>query len=96
MEVCDMCLFEYDEERHIKAERADAKEEGEKIGLEKGEKIGLEKGEKIGLEKGEKKGKLKMLIELVLEKTYTVEQAAQKANMKVEEFQKILDSQSKI
>ena len=88
MEVCDMCLFEYDEERHIKAERADAKEEGEKIGLEK--------GEKIGLEKGEKKGKLKLLIELVLDGTVSVEQAAKKANMKVEEFQKILDGQSKI
>ena len=38
-------------ERSYRSNIDDAKEEGEKIGIEKGEKIGIEKGEKIGRQK---------------------------------------------
>ena len=41
-----MSIYEYDEERHIRQEREDAWEEGERIGREEGERIGLEKGRK--------------------------------------------------
>ena len=34
-EVKDMCLFEYDEERHMRGEREIGRKEGEKIGIEK-------------------------------------------------------------
>ena len=44
-------------------------------------------------EEGRAEGRLRVLIELVLEKTYTVEQAAKKANLTVDDFQKILDAE---
>ena len=69
-EVKAMCLFEYDEEWHIKHERAEAKKEGR--------------------EEGRKEERMRLLIELVKEGTYTVEQASKKANMTEEEFKKIL------
>ena len=66
-EVKAMCLFEYDEEWHIKHERAEAKKEG----------------------------RMRLLIELVKEGTYTVEQASKKADMTEEEFKKILGEDTK-
>ena len=47
-EVKAMCLFEYDEERHMRQER----EEGIEIGMKKGMKKGMEKGMKKGREEG--------------------------------------------
>ena len=73
-EVKGMCLFEYDEERHMRGER----EEGRAEGLAQGR------------EEGRAQERIKMLIELVNEGTYTVEQASKKANMTVKEFKKIL------
>lgn len=59
-EVRDMILTEYDEQRHVANERAEAKEEGRregiKEGIEKGIKEGIEKGMEEGIEKGMKKG----------------------------------------
>jgi len=37
-------------------ELADAKQEGERLGIEKGERLGIEKGERLGIEKGERLG----------------------------------------
>ena len=41
-------------------------------------------------EEGREEERVRLLIELVKEGTYTVEQASKKANVSVEEFQKIL------
>jgi predicted transposase/invertase (TIGR01784 family) len=38
-------------EEQFRFEQAQAREQGEKIGMEKGEKVGMEKGEKIGIKK---------------------------------------------
>ena len=62
-----MCLFEYDEERHMRGER----------------------------EIGRKEERIRMLVELVEEGTYTMEQASKKANMTKEEFEKILSKTTK-
>ena len=43
-----MSIYEYDEERHIRQEREDAWEEGEKAGREEGERIGLERRRQEG------------------------------------------------
>ena len=66
-----MCLFEYDEERHMREEREEGREEGRA------------------------QERMRLLIELVKEGTYTVEQASKKANMTEEEFKKILSEDTK-
>ena len=51
-EVCEMILFEYDEEAHIASEREIAREEG----LEQGRSEGLEQGRSEGLAQGMRRG----------------------------------------
>ena len=67
-----MSIYEYDEERHIRQEREDAWEEGERIGLERGR----QEGERIGLEKGRKESRLE-LIRKKLEKGKSVPEIAE-------------------
>ena len=45
-----MCLFEYDQEKHLKDTYEDGFEDGEARGIEIGEKRGMEIGEKRGSE----------------------------------------------
>ena len=52
-----MSIYEYDEERHIRQEREEAREEGERAGREEGEQIGWEKGRLELIRKKLAKGK---------------------------------------
>ena len=47
-----MCLFEYDEELHMKSVKEEGIEEGIKQGIEEGIKQGIEKGIDEGLREG--------------------------------------------
>ena len=74
-EAIRVSIYEYDEERHIRQEREDAWEEGERIGLEKGRK----EGEKSGLEKGRQEGQLesrKRIVKNMLNQKKTEEEIA--------------------
>ena len=53
-EAKNVSIYEYDQEKHIRQEREEAWEAGEKAGWEAGEKAGREAGEKAGREAGEK------------------------------------------
>ncbi len=55
-EATDMLLTEYDEELHIKNEKAISYEDGMKVGWEGGMKEGWEGGMKEGWEGGKKEG----------------------------------------
>ena len=55
-EVCEMILFEYDEEAHIASEREIAREEGLERGRSEGLEQGLERGRSEGLERGRSEG----------------------------------------
>ena len=55
-EVKAMCLFEYDEERHMRQEREEGIEIGMKKGMEKGMKKGREEGIEIGVKRGREEG----------------------------------------
>ena len=52
-----MSIFEYDQEKHIRQEREEAWEEGERAGREEGEQIGREKGRLELIRKKLAKGK---------------------------------------
>ena len=54
-EVLRMCLFEYDQEKHLRMEREDAYEDGFEDGEVRGIEIGEAQGEKRGIEIGEKR-----------------------------------------
>ena len=56
-EAKNVSIYEYDQEKHIRQEREEAWEAGEKAGREAGEKAGWEAGEKAGWEAGEKAGR---------------------------------------
>ena len=53
-EAKNVSIYEYDQEKHIRQEREEAWEAGEKAGWEAGEKAGREAGEKAGREAGKK------------------------------------------
>mgnify|MGYP001625334545 CR=1 FL=1 len=59
-----MSIYEYDEERHIRQEREDAWEEGERIGLEKGR----QEGERSGLEKGRQESRRRIVKNMLNQK----------------------------
>ena len=77
-------IYKYDQEKHIRQEREEAWEAGEKAGREAGEKAGWEAGEKAGWEAGEKAGretgqmdKLQELIQKKLAKGKTIPEIAE-------------------
>ena len=71
-EAKNVSIYEYDQEKHIRQEREEAWEAGEKAGWEAGEKAGREAGweagEKVGREAGEKTGQINKLQELIQKK----------------------------
>ena len=73
-EVKQMVLSEYNEELTLQNRFEDGKEEGFKIGMQQ----------------GIERGKLALLKQLVVEEIISVEQAAEKAGMGVEDFEKLL------
>ena len=74
-----MFITEYDEEKA----RRDIYEDG----YEDGDKNGYERGDKNGVERGVKRGRIIELWDLVKENDITLERAASRMNMTVEEFQ---------
>ena len=89
-----MCLFEYNQEKHMKA----LKEEGIKEGVEKGREEGIREGVEKGVKKGRKEGKeeerIRLLIKWVNLGKFTIKEAADEAGISEIEFRKILDSKS--
>ena len=71
-EAKNVSIYEYDQEKHIRQEREEAWEAGEKAGWEAGEKAGWEAGreagEKTGREAGERAGQINKLQEQIRKK----------------------------
>ena len=63
-EAKNVSIYEYDQEKHIRQEREEAWEAGEKAGWE----AGREAGEKTGREAGERAGQINKLQELIRKK----------------------------
>ena len=61
-------------------------EEAMQKGIEKGRQEGIQKGIEQGIEQGLQQGRIYALIELVNDGVLTIEKAAEKASMSVEEF----------
>ncbi len=68
-----MCLFEYDQEKHLKDTYEEGVEEGEKIGEARGIEIGTARGEARGIEIGTAQGEKRMacLIQKLVEQNRT-------------------------
>ena len=58
--------------------------------LERGIQRGIEQGIKQGIEQGREQGRESALVELVNDGTITIEKAAEKAQMTVEEFKAVM------
>ena len=64
----------------------EAMQKGIEKGIQKGIEQGLERGRQEGIEQGLQQGRIHALIELVNDGVLTIEKAAEKASMSVEEF----------
>ena len=88
-EVKAMCLFEYDEERHMRQEREEGIEIGMKKGMEKGRKegieIGVKRGREEGREEGMEKGREKNMLEMVRDGFLPIEEAAKRLGITADE-----------
>ena len=71
-----MCLFEYDEERHMRGEREVGRKEGRKEGRREGEKIGIEKN----------------MLEMVKDGFLPEEEAAKRLGISIKELKEKLGS----
>ena len=69
-----MFLFEYDQEKHIRQEKDESREEGIKEGIKLGRAEGLELGE------------IQMLVKQIQKGRITMEEAAEDAGMTEENF----------
>jgi flagellar biosynthesis/type III secretory pathway protein FliH len=87
VEVKNMCLFEYNEKRHIEGERADAEAKGREEGIKEGIEKGIEKGIKKGREEGIKEGIEKNILELVREGLLEKKIASEKLGITVAELE---------
>ena len=94
-EVDDMCnlsqgVAEEAMQKGIEKGRQEGIEQGIEQGLEQGRQEGieqgLEQGRQEGIEQGLQQGRIHALIELVNDGVLTIEKAAEKASMSVEEF----------
>ena len=75
-----MCLFEYDEERHMRGEREVGRKEGRKEGRREGEKIGI------------KKGIEKTMLEMVRDGFLPEEEATKRLGISIKELKEKLGS----
>ena len=78
-EVDDMCNLS-------QGVAEEAMQKGIEKGIQKGIERGLERGRQEGIEQGLQQGRIHALIELVNDGVLTIEKAAEKASMSVEEF----------
>ena len=67
-------------------------EKGKQEGIEQGIEQGLEQGRQEGIEQGIQQGRTHALAELVNDGVLTIEKAAEKAGMSVEEFRNVMKS----
>ena len=65
-------------------------EEAMQKGIEKGLEQGRQEGIEKGIEQGLQQGRTHILIELVNDGVFTIEKAAEKASMSVEEFRNVM------
>lgn len=77
-EVLDMVLTEYNEEETMEMLREEARADGREEGIEE--------GREKGIEEGRKEGAMYILISLVKDGLLSIEQAAAKLNISVEQF----------
>ena len=98
-EVDDMCnlsqgIAEEAMQKGIEKGRQEGIEQGIEQGLEQGRQEGIERGIERGIEQGIEQGLLQgrihTLIELVNDGVLTIEKAAGKAGMSVEEFRDVM------
>ena len=86
-EVREMCnLSEGVLERGIQRGIEQGIEQGVKQGIQQGIEQGIEKG----IQRGKEQGRESALVELVNDRTITLEKAAEKAQMTVEEFKEVM------
>ena len=82
-EVKAMCLFEYDEERHMRQER------------EEGIEIGMKKGMEKGMKKGREEGREESMLEMVRDGFLPIEEAAKRLGITADEVKtKLKDNQA--
>ena len=92
-EVKAMCLFEYDEERHMRQEREEGIEIGMKKGMKKGMEKGMKKGREEGIEIGVKRGREEGIeqgreegmLEMVRDGFLPIEEAAKRLGITADE-----------
>lgn len=72
-EVLRMFLLMYDQEKHIRQEKDESREEGRKEGIKEGRKEGIKLGRAEGLELGE----IQMLVKQIQKGRITMEEAAE-------------------
>ena len=89
-EVKDMCLLEYDQERHMREQREEGLEDGIIIGRKKGREEGIKEGWEEGRKIGIEEGRIRLLVKFVNEGILTVEKASEEAGMTAGEFEKML------
>ena len=85
-EAKNVSIYEYDQEKHIRQEREEAWEAGEKAGWEAGEKAGREAGEKTG-----QINKLQELIRKKLAKGKTIPEIAEALEEDEDVIRRLID-----
>ena len=90
-EVDDMCnLSQGVAEEAMQKGIEKGRQEGIQKGIEQGRQEGMQKGMAHGIEQGIQQGRTHILIELVNDGVFTIEKAAEKAGMSVEEFRNVM------
>ena len=64
-EAMAMCLYEYDEEKHMEMERREHYERGLADGIAQGEKRGRREGELAGEKRGKREGKREIILHML-------------------------------
>ena len=92
-EVDDMCnLSQGVAEEAMQKGIEKGRQEGIQKGIEQGRQEGMQKGMAQGIEQGIQQGRTHALAELVNDGVLTIEKAAEKAGMSVEEFKNAMKS----
>lgn len=89
-EAKSVSIYEYDMEKHMRMERAEAREEGIKEGIREGIKEGI----KEGMEKGLQEGRTKLLEEMIQKKYRkgkSAEEIAEELEITEDTVKKFLD-----
>ena len=94
-EVDDMCnLSQGVAEEAMQKGIEKGRQEGIQKGIEQGRQEGMQKGMAHGIEQGIQQGRTHALAELVNDGVLTIEKAAEKAGMSVEEFRNAMKNEN--